>query len=114
MPETQKRYRSTTGLFAQPIDKILQPVTKRALQKKGFAMTRLLTHWPEIVGKDMARFCRPKSIRFYGKKKSEGILTITAHSGFALQLQHEEPQIIQHINQYFGYTAVGRIKLVTG
>ena len=40
------------------------------------------------------------------------MLTIHVGGAFALELQHSEPQLIERINDFFGYPAVARLRLI--
>jgi hypothetical protein len=40
------------------------------------------------------------------------VLVLHVAGAAALELQHSEPQILERINGYFGYGAVGRLRLI--
>ena len=75
----------------------------------------IVTKWPQIVGDDMARHTVPEKIVFSRDGATGGTLHLKTDSGaFAMELQHNEPQVIERINTFFGYRAVVRIKLIQG
>ena len=41
---------------------LLKDRIRSAGESRGFAVTRLLTHWPEVVGEDLARVTRPVKV----------------------------------------------------
>ena len=45
---------------------LVQTQIRQATESRGFAQSRLLTHWHEIVGPDVAATCRPVKVS-YGK-----------------------------------------------
>ena len=93
----------------------LPAVARRALGQRGFAEGGLVTEWPSIVGKAIADRCQPTRSRpMRPGHRSEGTLTLRVEPGFALELQHLEPQIIERINGHYGYAAIGRLILHQG
>ena len=54
---------------------LLQTRIRKAGEKRGFAVSRVLTHWPEIVGEDIARVARPVNVS-YGKGGFGATLTL--------------------------------------
>ena len=41
---------------------LLQSQIRKASEKRGFAESRLLTHWAEFVGEDFANVARPVKV----------------------------------------------------
>ncbi|MBM7070158.1 DUF721 domain-containing protein [Actibacterium sp. 188UL27-1] len=78
--------------------------------KRGFAVTRLLTHWSEIVGEDVAKSARPVDIR-YGRDGFGATLTVLTTGAAAPMLQMQEPKIRAKVNAVYGYNAIARIRL---
>lgn len=120
----RRRYAGLRALGAA-----LPKVARKALGSHGFAEGGLATEWPIIVGQDIARYCLPKKLTMSRSGKSGGqlrdgqppggeqggaTLTLRVEPGFATELQHLEPQLIERINGYFGYPAVARIRLQQG
>ena len=94
------------------IGSIMPGVTRDTLQKRGFMQGEIITRWREIVGKDLADDTSPEKLSFPRSERRAGTLQIRVAGAAALALQHEEPQVIQRINQFFGYAAVARLKLI--
>ena len=94
---------------------ILPAVTRRALGRGGLAHRGLVTDWPSIVGPEIAARCLPRKIRFAQPGcRLDATLTLRVESGWALELQHLEPLVIERINSYFGYRAVARLRYQQG
>jgi hypothetical protein len=105
------RARRRAGLHA--LAKTLPKITKRALGVRGFAEAGLLGDWPNIVGKEIAARCLPRKLeRPRPGRRGEAVLTLRVEAGCAIELQHLEPVLIERINGYFGYRAVGRLRLL--
>jgi hypothetical protein len=103
-----KRSRGPRGLAA-----ILPQVTKPLFSARGFAgagaAAGVLIDWPDIVGRPLADHTCPERI---GR---DGALVVRVDGGgWALELRHLEPVLLERIASYFGYRAVTRLALVQG
>jgi len=107
--------RETRTRSPRPVSQAIDRMTKGLLGKHGFVHGAIATKWPEIVGDSMARHTQPEKIVFSRDGATGGTLHLKTDSGaYATELQHQEPQIIERINTFFGYRAVIRIKLIQG
>lgn len=102
------------GMFPRTIGQCVDRVTKPVLKKQGAAESRLLTHWPNIVGAALAQYTAPQKIVFPRDATSGATLVLTVHSGWALEVQHQEPLILERIATFFGYRAVVKISIRQG
>jgi len=87
---------------------LLSGAVGKVYRKQGFAQVEVLTEWPRIVGDRLADASMPE------KLSRDGTLTVRVTPGFALELQHSEPQVLERIATYFGHRAVKRLKLTQG
>ncbi|MHA1538322.1 MAG: DUF721 domain-containing protein [Alphaproteobacteria bacterium] len=103
--------RSAPGLrsVAAPVSKVARPMLKR----RGLAGGRIVAEWPQIVGVALAKCSCPEKLS-PARGENDGVLRIRVDGPLAIELQHLEPQIIERINGYFGYRAVGRLAIVRG
>lgn len=102
-PSRRKRgFEAASGLLKDRI--------RQAGEARGFAVTRLLTHWAEIVGEDLAGVTRPVKIG-YGKGGMGGTLTLLTTGAMAPVLEMKKEQIRERVNACYGYNAVSRIHL---
>ena len=93
----------------------VEKITKPIFGKRGFGAAAIVTDWPHIVGVTLARHTIPEQISFPPSRRTDGMLKLKIDSSaLALELQHLTPQLIDRINTYFGYSAVGRIQIVRG
>lgn len=77
---------------------------------RGFANIRLLTHWEEIVGKEIASIAKPQKLNF--RRKGLGArLTLLAKPAHAPELQMHLPRIKERVNASYGYSAVADIRI---
>ncbi|MDF1720481.1 MAG: DciA family protein [Minwuia sp.] len=94
---------------------ILSPAFKR----RGFAQTDIVLRWPEIVGAALADQCRPERLAWPrvidGQEKSAAadgaILHLSVSPGWATEIQHLEPLLIERVNRFFGWRAVTGMRL---
>ncbi len=103
-----------------PIGARVAGIARDIFKKRGFGQNHILAHWPAIIGEALAEFSSPEKLAFprmpnEGRGPQEGAtLTIRVDGPVALEIRHLEPQIIERINRYYGYSAVARLKLVQG
>lgn len=89
-------------------------VVKPALGKRGFSEGQLVAQWADIVGADLARRMMPEKLTFPPGERRDGTLRLRVAPGFALEVQHREPQILERLNAFFGYRALARLALIQG
>ena len=92
----------------------LRKVTGPVFRKRGFAQQEMVTRWSTIVGPAVAEHSQPERIQFSRDERDGGVLHIRADGGFALELQHLEPILLERVNAYFGYRAVGKVAIKQG
>ncbi|MFN0115044.1 MAG: DUF721 domain-containing protein [Paracoccaceae bacterium] len=92
----------------EPASGLLAGAIRKAGEARGFAVSRLLTHWAEIAGADVAAFARPVRIG-YGKGGFGATLTLLCAGPSAPVLQMRLPAIRERVNACYGYNAVSRI-----
>lgn len=102
-----------------PVAKQIAATARSVFKARGFQQDHIVRHWPEIVGASLSGLSMPEKLAFPRTKanesprRSEGAtLTVRVDGPGALEFAHQEPQILERINSYYGYQAVTRIKLV--
>ncbi len=100
--------RRTRGFEAA--SKLLESRIRKAGEARGFAISRLLTHWTEIAGPDIAAQCRPVKVG-YGKGGLGGTLTLLTTGAAGPMLQMQLPALRERVNACYGYNAIARITL---
>ncbi|WP_136683372.1 DUF721 domain-containing protein [Falsirhodobacter xinxiangensis] len=104
-PSPQRRFRGF-----EPASGLLRERIRAAGEKRGFAVTRLLTGWAEIVGEDLARMTRPVKVG-YAKEGFGATLTLLVMPAHAPMIQMQLPRIVERVNACYGYSAISRISL---
>jgi hypothetical protein len=97
------------SLFPKPLANCVEPVTRPVLKAQGLAGSRILTDWQSIVGPSLYRHTLPEKLSFPRGQKTGGTLVISTENGFATELQHMQPVILERLAVYFGYQAISRI-----
>ncbi|MHA1601215.1 MAG: DUF721 domain-containing protein [Alphaproteobacteria bacterium] len=99
----------------RPLAASLPAITRRVLGRRGFAEGGLIAEWPSIVGAAIAGRCQPAKLSLARPgRRQDGALKLRVEPGFALELQHLTPQIIERVNGHFGYAAIARLTLQQG
>ncbi len=87
---------------------LLSDRIRKAGEKRGFATSRLLTHWAEIAGPDIAAIARPVKVG-YAKDGMGATLTLLTTGAAAPVLQMQLPVLRDRVNACYGYSAISRI-----
>jgi hypothetical protein len=100
---------------ARALGDIARKTLKGAFAKQGFASTELVTRWAEIVGADIAAYCQPERIRWpraVGADLPEpGTIVLRVEGPSAVEIQHQSAVILERVNRFFGWQAVGDLRL---
>lgn len=97
------------GGFVRPAA-LIEPHLRRAGEKRGFAVARLLTHWSEHVGPEIAAMTRPVKVG-YGRRGFGATLTLLVRGADAPVVEAERERIRERVNAAYGYNAVARIHI---
>jgi hypothetical protein len=95
----------------EPAAGLLQDSIRKAGETRGFAVTRLLTHWAEIVGEDLATCTRPVKVG-YGREGMGGTLSVLTTGPMAPMVEMQKDTIRARVNACYGYNAVSRVMIV--
>lgn len=93
----------TTGFLAE------------TFKKQGFAATELVTRWSTIVGPEIAAHAEPVKLQWQRAQGDEppppATLVLRVEGPAAIEIQHLANVILERVNRFFGWQAVGRIAL---
>jgi len=82
---------------------------RSAGETRGFAVSRLLTHWTDVAGPDIAAVCRPVDIS-YGRSFG-ATLTLLTTGAEAPMLEMQKDRIIERVNACYGYAAIRKVRI---
>lgn len=89
--------------------KLVENRVRHAGESRGFAVSRLLTAWAEIVGPDIADIARPVEIS-YGRGFG-ATLTLLTTGAQAPMLEMQKLWIRDKVNACYGYGAIQRVRI---
>lgn len=98
--------------LADTTSDLLDPV----LRKRAGINLSLIQSWEDIVGATIGQSSRPLKIiwprRLHENDPFQPATLVVACEGFtAMRMQHETGEIINRINGFLGFAAIGRIKI---
>ena len=85
---------------------------KKIISKKGHIYSETLNNWKYIAGKDLFKFCYPKSFK-NSNRFNVSTLIIMVKRGHEIELEYSKREIINKMNTFFGYNVVERLKLIS-
>lgn len=98
---------------AKPLSLLLSDVFADAYAKQGFAARELVTRWGEIAGAEIAAHSEPLKMQWprpvEGQPQAPATLVLRVEGPMALEIQHSSDVILQRVNRFFGWSAVGKL-----
>ena len=101
--------RATTKGFARTSTLLTQRI-RTASESRGFAQSRLLTHWAEVAGDAIAAISRPVEVS-YGRGGLGATLTLLTTGSHAPVLEMEKEKLRARVNAVYGYNAIARVRV---
>jgi hypothetical protein len=102
-------------ISAKPLSVLLNDVFSDAYAKQGFAARELVTRWAEIAGRNIAAHSEPLKMQWprpvEGQPQEPATLVLRVEGPVALEIQHSSDVILERVNRFFGWHAVGRLAL---
>src|SRR3569833_4583525 len=100
-------------LTAKPLSLLLDDVFKEAYARQGFAARELVTRWGEIAGSEIAAHSEPLKMQWprpvEGQPQEPATLVLRVEGPMALEIQHSADVILERVNRFFGWSAVGKL-----
>ncbi len=109
MPVTKPAPRS-----ARPLSSFTRASLGETFARQGFASAELVTRWTDIVGPEIAAHAEPLKIQWprnEGDAERAATLVLRVEGPAALEIQHLSAVILERVNRFFGWPAVGRLAL---
>jgi hypothetical protein len=99
----------------RPLGDLARRFLGETFARQGFASTEIVTHWPDIVGEEISAHCEPVKMqwprRTEGEASDPATLVLRVEGPVAIEIQHLSGVIIERVNRFFGWRAVGRLAL---
>jgi hypothetical protein len=102
--------------FPRPLSDLLGATLASAFKQQGFANTEILSRWGDIVGPEVAAHSEPIKINWPRPTREDAppepaTLVLRVEGPAALEIQHLTGPILERVNRFFGWQAIGRIAL---
>jgi len=101
--------------FPRPLSDLLGATLNETLKSQGFASAEIIARWPEIAGPEIAAHSEPIKIAWPRRGEDEtaepATLVLRVEGPAALEIQHLSAVILDRVNRFFGWQAIGRIAL---
>ena len=101
--------------FPRPLSQLLGSLLSDVVKAQGFASTEIIARWADIVGTDIAAHSEPIKINWprpAGEEPPEpATLVLRVEGPVAIEIQHLSAVILERVNRFFGWQAIGRLAL---
>ncbi len=102
-------------LTARPLSVLVGGTINDVFRRQGFASRELVTRWAEIAGAEIAAHAQPLKIQWprpvEGQEPDPATLVLRVEGPMALEIQHASAVILDRVNRFFGWHAVGKLAL---
>ena len=100
-----------------PVSDLATEILDPVLKKRAGISIGLVQSWEEIAGPRLAGHSRPEKIQWPRRLHEDdpfepAVLVIACEGMAALHLQHEAGEVINRVNAFLGFNAIGRIKIL--
>jgi hypothetical protein len=101
--------------FPRPLSDLLRKTLNEGFARQGFASSELVTRWETIAGVEIAAHCEPIKIQWprpVGDDEPDpATLVLRVEGPMAIEIQHQSAIILEKVNRFFGWNAIGQIAL---
>jgi hypothetical protein len=103
--------------YPQPIADLAGGILDPVLRRRTGMSVALVQSWEEIVGPRLAATSRPEKLHWPNRPDGDdafrpATLVVACEGLAALHLQHETGEVIARLNDFLGFAAVERIRIV--
>jgi hypothetical protein len=117
-----RKNRPGKNSWSQPLAEFVHTAIGPVAARQGFGQSDLFLFWEAIAGERLAAISQPVKLQWPPRRQDHAAdngtapatLIIRVESGFALEMQHLAPVIIERVNAHFGWRCVVRIALKQG
>ena len=94
----------------RPFSSSIPKTLKKYLKKGGYNYSNIVDNWTKMMSKKISDSCYPITIKM-GKEMKDGALVLNVIHGKELEIEYEKREIIDKINNFFGYNCIGKVTL---
>ena len=107
---TKQRRQTIQGL--RSFKDTLPKNVKKIINKKGHIYSETLGNWKYIVGVELFKVCYPKSFK-NSNRLGVSTLVIMIKRGHEVDIEYSKKDILDKINNFFGYSVVEKLKFIS-
>ena len=98
--------------YPRPLSDLIDRCLGETFARQGFASADVVTHWADIVGAEIAVHAEPIKLNWPRADEPEpATLVLRVEGPAAIEIQHLSGVILERVNRFFGWRAVGRLAL---
>lgn len=102
--------------YFRPLGGSISAILDPLLAKRSHIDAALALSWSNIAGAKLSGRTQPLKVTWSRRASLDdpfepGTLTVACQGAAALDLQYQTTELIERINRFFGYAAIGRIKI---
>jgi len=103
--------------FPRPLAELTGATLNEALRRQGFASAEIIARWAEIAGREIAAHSEPIKINWPRSNDGDvapaepATLVLRVEGPAAIEIQHQADIVIERVNRFFGWRAIGRLAL---
>lgn len=102
------------GLFPKTLADCTRRALQPALEHHHGVDPRLFTHWPDIVGRELAAITTPVSVSIRKGTVDARVLHVQVTGASATELHYHEAQMLEAIAVFFGWRVISHIRAQQG
>jgi hypothetical protein len=99
----------------KPLADLVAGCVSSVFERHGFTSFEIVTHWDDIVGPEVAALAEPIRMQWVRSRDPDesppATLVLRVEGPAAIEIQHMSGVIIERVNRYLGWPAVGRLAL---
>jgi hypothetical protein len=98
--------------YPRPLADLIGRCLGETFARQGFASADVVTYWADIVGAEIAVHAEPIKLNWPRADEPEpATLVLRVEGPAALEIQHKSDVLLERVNRFFGWHAVGRLAL---
>jgi hypothetical protein len=101
--------------YPRPLADLVAVCVADVFARQGFTSCEIVTHWDDIVGSEIVALAEPIRMQWVRSRDPDesppATLVLRVEGPAALEIQHMSAVIIERVNRYLGWQAVGKLAL---
>jgi hypothetical protein len=101
--------------YPKPLADLVAACVTDVFERQGFTSREIVTHWDDIVGPEIAALAEPIRMQWVRNRDPDesapATLVLRVEGPAAIEIQHMSAVIVERVNRYLGWQAVGGIAL---